>query len=56
MSFKQSSVSMPMASAGIVGLSHDTKISGIEIEPKLLIVAAVVIVIVIKVAGIVVSF
>ena len=55
MGFKQSNVSMPMASAGIVGMSHDMKISGIEIEPKLLVIAALVFVIVIKAAGIVIN-
>ena len=52
MGFKQNSVSMPMASAGLVGMSHDMKISGIEIEPKVLIISSLIIVIVIKIAGI----
>ena len=52
MSFKQTSVSMPMASAGIMGISPDMKISGFEIQPKVLMVSALIIVLIIKVAGI----
>jgi preprotein translocase subunit Sec61beta len=55
MSFKQQSVSMPMASAGIIGVSSDMKISGIEIEPKTLIISTIIFVVVIKVASILVS-
>jgi len=36
---KQESVSMPMASAGIIGFSSDTKISGFEMDPKFVMVA-----------------
>ena len=50
MGFKQESVSMPMSSAGIVGFSSDMKIAGIEIDPKMLIAATFVFVILVKVA------
>lgn len=55
MSFKRQSVSMPMASAGIIGVSSDMKISGFEIEPRSLVAGALIFVIVIKVAGIVIG-
>ncbi|MEW6749232.1 MAG: hypothetical protein AB1295_06000 [Candidatus Micrarchaeota archaeon] len=41
---KQQSVSMPMSSAGIIGFSPDVKISGMEVEPKTLVIAIVIIV------------
>lgn len=53
MPVKQQSVSMPMASAGIVGFSPDMKISAIEIEPKMLIIAVFALVIIVKIADIV---
>ncbi|MEW6721954.1 MAG: hypothetical protein AB1324_01695 [Candidatus Micrarchaeota archaeon] len=37
MSARQEKVSMPMASAGIIGFSPDVKIAGLEIEPKVLV-------------------
>jgi len=42
-----------MASAGIVGFSSDIKIAGLEIEPKILVAAAVIFVVVVKIAVIV---
>lgn len=42
---KQESVSMPMASAGIIGFSSDMKISGMEIDPKILIIGVFAIVV-----------
>jgi preprotein translocase subunit Sec61beta len=50
---KQQSVSMPMASAGIVGFSPDVKVSAREIEPKMLIIATALLVLIVKVASIV---
>jgi preprotein translocase subunit Sec61beta len=52
MSVKQQSVSMPMSSAGIIGVSSDMKISGYEIDPKALVTFALVLVVVVKVAAI----
>lgn len=43
---------MPMASAGIIGVSSDMKIAGIEIDPKSLIIFALVLVVFVKVATI----
>ena len=40
---------MPMASAGIIGFSKDIKISGMEVDPKLLIVGVFTIVIIVHV-------
>jgi preprotein translocase subunit Sec61beta len=53
MAIKQSSVSMPMASAGIIGYSPDVKIGGRQLEPKVLIAATVLLVIIVKLAGII---
>jgi preprotein translocase subunit Sec61beta len=50
MSVKQEKVSMPMASAGIIGFSPDTKISGMEIDPKFLVAAIAAIVVIVHVA------
>jgi preprotein translocase subunit Sec61beta len=50
MSMKEEKVSMPMTSAGIVGFSPDIKIAGLEIEPKMLIIATVILVVVVKLA------
>lgn len=55
MSFKQQSVSMPTGSAGIIGFSSDLKISGKEIDPKYLIVFAVIVVMIVKVISTLVS-
>ena len=46
---------MPMSSAGIISFSSDMKISGKEIEPKMLIIAALIFVLAIKVATILVG-
>lgn len=51
MAARQEKVSMPMSSAGIIGFSPDIKISGVEIEPKILIITTILIVLVVKVAG-----
>jgi len=53
---KQQSVSMPMASAGIVGFSPGVKVSAREIEPKMLIAATVVLVILVQVASMVAGY
>lgn len=42
-------VSMPMSSAGIVGFSPDIKISGMEMDPKVVIAVIVALVIVVQV-------
>ncbi|VVC04622.1 Uncharacterised protein [Candidatus Bilamarchaeum dharawalense] len=44
------SVSMPMASAGIIGMSPDMKISGIEFDPKAFVIAVFVVVILVNLA------
>jgi preprotein translocase subunit Sec61beta len=46
----QDKVTMPMASAGIIGFSSDVKIAGLEIDPKFLILAIVTIVVVVHAA------
>jgi preprotein translocase subunit Sec61beta len=46
----QEKVTMPMASAGIIGFSSDVKIAGMEVEPKLLVMAIVAVVVMVHVA------
>ena len=49
------SVSMPMSSAGIIGMSSDTKLSGIEFDPKVFVIAVFVLVILVHIASIMVG-
>ncbi len=49
----QDKISMPMTSAGIIGMSSDVKIGGFEIDPKVLIVVVFAFVIIIVAAGMV---
>lgn len=51
----QDKVSMPMTSAGIIGFAPDTKISGLEIDPKAMIIATFILVILVKGAGMLVN-
>lgn len=48
---KQERVSMPMSSAGIIGFSPDMKISGKELDPKLIIAVVVALVIIVNAAS-----
>ncbi len=50
MGFKQEQVSMPMSSAGIVGFSSDMKLAGIEMEPRFVVAAALLLVVIVKAA------
>jgi preprotein translocase subunit Sec61beta len=47
----QDKVTMPMASAGIIGFSSDIKINGLEIDPKILVFAIVGTVIIVHAAS-----
>lgn len=49
-------VSMPMASAGIIGFSSDTKISGMDIDPKILIISVFVMVVLVHVLATVMNY
>lgn len=51
MSLKRSNISMPMSSAGIMGLSPTTNLGGRSIEAKPFIIATVVVVLIIHIAG-----
>jgi preprotein translocase subunit Sec61beta len=53
MAVKEEKVSMPMTSAGIIGFSSDMRIAGVEIEPKVLIIATVIFVLVVKIASVI---
>lgn len=46
-------VAMPMSSAGIVGMSSDMKIEGKEMDPKVVIVAIILLVVIVQIAGLV---
>jgi preprotein translocase subunit Sec61beta len=56
MGFKQERVSMPMASAGILGMAPDMKLSGIEFDPKSVIIATFVFTLAVKLAHAVARF
>ena len=45
------SVMMPMASAGIIGMSADMKLSGIEFDPNAFVIAVFVRVIIVHMAS-----
>ncbi|MBI5223817.1 preprotein translocase subunit Sec61beta [Candidatus Micrarchaeota archaeon] len=49
-SLKQEKVTMPMSSAGIMGFSSDIKINGLEMDPKVFVVATAVFVLLVKIA------
>ena len=51
MSLKRSNVSMPMSSAGIMGLSPTTDLGGKSIDPKPFIIGTLLFVIAIHIAG-----
>jgi preprotein translocase subunit Sec61beta len=42
------SVAMPMASAGIIGMSADMKISGMELDPKAFVIAVFILVLLVN--------
>jgi len=48
---KQERVSMPMSSAGIIGFSPDLKISGVELDPKMIILVVAVLVLIVNAAS-----
>ena len=51
MAIKQQKVSMPMTSAGIIGFSSDVKLSGMEFDPKSVIIMTAIIVLAVKLLG-----
>jgi len=46
---------MPMASAGILGMGADVKISGIQMDPRNIIIATLVFVTLVKIGDILVQ-
>lgn len=44
-------VTMPMTSAGIIGFSPDTKLSGFEISPKTIVIATFILVVVVQITS-----
>jgi preprotein translocase subunit Sec61beta len=51
MSLRRSNVSMPMSSAGIMGLSPTTDLGGKAVDPKAFVIATIAIVLLIHIAG-----
>lgn len=49
MAWKQERVSMPMTSAGIIGVSSDIEISGIKMDPRTILVGVAAFIVLIKV-------
>ncbi len=53
MSWKRSKVSMPMSNAGILGITSDTRLGGIEMEPKIIVIGIVAFIVLVKIVGVV---
>ena len=51
MSAKNDKVSMPFSSAGIPSFTQDIKLAGIEIDPKMLLIAGFLFVVIVKIAS-----
>ncbi len=52
---KSEKVSMPVSSAGILSLGSDMELSGIKIDPKVIIITVVLFVLIIKVTTVLVG-
>lgn len=48
---KRTSLNMPMASAGIIGLGSNMELSGRKMDPKSFLVGTIILIFIIKVAG-----
>lgn len=51
MAWKQESVSMPMGSAGILGISQGETLAGIRVDPKTIVIAILIFVAVVQLAS-----
>lgn len=51
MSWKRQSVSMPTTHAGILGITSDTQLGGVEMEPKTIVLGIVAFIVIVKVVG-----
>jgi preprotein translocase subunit Sec61beta len=51
MSLKRTNVSMPMSSAGIMGLSPTTDLGGRSIDPKPFVIGTIIFVLAVYIAG-----
>jgi len=56
MSWKRQSVSMPSANAGILGISSDTDLDGVKVDPKFVAIGVFAFIVIVKVAGFLFSF
>lgn len=56
MSWKRSSVSMPMTQAGIMSVGSDTELEGIKIGPKALVIGVTILVVMILILGKLIKF
>ena len=55
MSWKSERVSMPMGSAGILGIGADMETSGIKMDPKTIVLGILIFILLIKVLSFVVK-
>jgi preprotein translocase subunit Sec61beta len=55
MQWKSEKISMPVSSAGILGLSPDMETSGIKIDPRVVVTAAIVFVLIVKIADVLIK-
>ena len=56
MSWKRESVSMPSTNAGILGISANERLSGVQMNPKTIVIGIVVLIVLIKVLDYLVVF
>ena len=52
MTTRSERVSMPMGSAGIIGMGSDVEIEGIKVDPKVIIMGIMIFVAIVKIASI----
>lgn len=55
MSWKSEKVSMPMSSAGILGLSPDMETSGIKVNPRTIVIGVIVFIVLVTLANILIK-
>lgn len=55
MSWKTEKISMPVSSAGILGLSPDMETSGIKVDPRTVIISVVALIIAVSLAHVLIK-
>jgi len=55
MSWKRQSIHMPTMMAGIIGVSPTSKAGGIVITPQMVVIAAITLIVIVKVASLIIG-